>query len=430
MSNSTYASRMGAPVAESSALGDEGISLAQLDEELSAARALSQDTLERGDMTYVPGAEVAAASRAGMIAFFESNALYRDRFPAVGRFEAELVKASADLFHASEPLGSITSGGTESILLAVKAARDRARAERPEVTRPEMVVPYSAHPAFWKAAELFGLTVVETPLRDDTLPDLDAYEAAITDQTVFMMGSLPSYPTGRVEPLEEMASLAADRGIHFHADGCMGGFFLPFVEALGAREPVPDFRTRGISTISADLHKFGYAYTKGVSVVLHAGRASFEHQIWSFKPKFRGDAESWYITAGLGGSRSGAPVAAAWSVMRHLGREGFLRRTRETLELMRQICDGIDNIPGLRMVRAPDVPLIAYTSDDYDIFGVADGMSGRGWVVHPDEWPERCMRTLLPWGMRRHADRFLSDLRDVAADVASGRLTSTAGVSY
>jgi sphinganine-1-phosphate aldolase len=427
-----FADRMSTRIdVENPAMGEQGISLEELNEQLSEARERSAVTIERGDMTYYsPGTETAAAAKAGVVAFFQSNALYRDRYPAVVQFEAELITTAATLMHAPEPIGTITSGGTESIFLAVASARERARAERPSIERPEMVVPYSAHPAFWKAGHMLGVEVIETPLGDDMLPDLDAFEQAFTPRTIFAMGSTPSFPTTLVEPIALMAEIASAREVPFHMDACMGGFFLPFVEQLGAIEQVPDFRVPGVTSISADFHKFGYSYAKGASVLLHREQSGYDYQRWEFRPHFRGDADTWYVTPGLAGSRSGSPIAAAWAVMRFLGRDGFLARTRETLDMMQRFSDGLDEIEGMRLVVPPAVPLISYTSDPFDIFLIAHGMAERGWVVHPDEWPVRCMRNMFPIGMTDHIDRFLGDLAELAGLANRGDLVTKATVSY
>ena len=209
-------------------------------------------------ISYPAGDDVLRVAQEAYLAFFSTNALYPTVFPSLARFEREVVEMAAGLLHGDHAVGAISSGGSESILLGVKAARDRARELRPDVAAPEMVMPESAHPAFWKAAELFGLKVVATPLTKDGVVDVPAYHAAVNDNTVLMVGSAPSGALGMIDPIPAMAAPAEERNISFHVDACVGGFFLPFVEKLGYPVTPWDFRVPGVTTISADLHKFGY----------------------------------------------------------------------------------------------------------------------------------------------------------------------------
>lgn len=411
------------------ALQARGVDAEELAAQLARARSESDTAIARGDMTYLPGADVSDAAQQGLLSAFESNAVYAANFPQVVRFERELVTSAAELFHAPGVYGSVTSGGTESIILAVLSARQRFRRLYGTAVVPEIVLPHSAHPAFWKAADYLGLVVVETRLDDDQLPDVAAFSAALGEHTALAVASAPSYPTGRVEPVDQLAAAAHARGVPLHVDGCLGGFFLPFAERLGARVGMPDFRIPGVTSISADLHKFGYASVKGTSVLVHRDEQGYDDRRWTFSPGFRTD-DAWYGTENLTGSRSGGPSAAAWAVQRLLGEEGFLERTRETLAMMDDFGAAIEAIPGLRLVHRPDVPLISWTSDDFDIFVLAQHMLDRAWVVHADTWPVRCMRNLFPWGMRQHLAAFVADLSEGAALASNGELTSTASVSY
>lgn len=408
------------------ALPTQGISLEELKDTMAEARDQSATILERGDITYVPGASVLRAARTGFDAFFESNPIYGDAFPAVGRFTSDIIQTSAELFHAPQATGTLTSGGTESILLAVKGARD-LYAQRNPGDRGEILVVETAHPAFWRGAQLFGLDIVSVPLNGLLQVDVEEYAAAVTDRTALMVGSAPSYSTGVVDPIRQMAEGAARHGIPFHVDGCMGGWFLPFAERVGASVAMPDFRIEGVTTISADLHKYGYASTKGVSVLLTRTEELKRLQGFEFRTPA---GELLYETEGLLGSRPGGPIAAAWSVLRHLGQDGFEQRTRETLELMGRVVDAIEQTDGLELAFRPHIPLIAYRSDEFDVFSVATGLRERGWAVHADTYPIRLLRSLWPWGLRAHIDRFVTDLGDVAALAAQGRLEPAAHVAY
>lgn len=375
--------------------------------------------------TYPAGDDVLAVAKEAYLRFFSTNPLYASSvFASLARMEREVVDWTAGLLHAPDGRGSITSGGSESILMGVKIARDRARELHPEITAPEMVVPLSAHPAFWKAAHYFGLTVVRAPLRDDLQLDVDAYRRLITDDTVLLVGSAPSLTLGMVDPIEELAPIAHERGISFHVDSCVGGYFLPFAEQLGRPIPRFDFRVPGVTTISADLHKFGYT-AKGASCVI-----SRDPDVFRFQPFHFGAPErpaDWYVTPSMTGTRPGGAIAAAWAVLRYLGQDGYRRLVGQALAYMDRFRAGIDAIPGLRVLGDPAMTVFGYTSDTLDIFAIAKGLTERGWMVFPDEWPVRAIRFMQSPGHEPYIDRYLADLREVADLVRSGALTADGG---
>ena len=213
--------------------------------------------------------EVDEIGRKALEMFHATNALGMAAFPSIRKFEAELVGWALDLFNAEDGCGSVTSGGTESIFLAVKTAREWARRHRPDVTAPKMVMPHSAHPAFDKAAKYLCMEPVRVPLQDDLRADVAAIKAEIDERTVFMMGSAPQFTFGLFDQIDELAAIADERNIWFHTDACVGGFLSPFAESLGYDIPPWDFRVRGVKSISADLHKYGFA-PKGASIVAFA----------------------------------------------------------------------------------------------------------------------------------------------------------------
>ncbi|MFN8621510.1 MAG: aminotransferase class V-fold PLP-dependent enzyme [Chloroflexota bacterium] len=375
--------------------------------------------------TYPAGDEVLAVAKDAYLRFFSTNPLYASSlFHSLTAMEREVVAMTADLLHAPDGRGSITSGGSESILMGVKIARDRARELHPGITAPEMVVPLSAHPAFWKAAHYFGLTVRRAPLREDFQLDVDAYRALIGPDTVLLVGSAPSLTLGMVDPVEELAPIAAERGISFHVDSCVGGYFLPFAEQLGRPIPRFDFRVPGVTTISADLHKFGYA-AKGASCIISRDPDIFRFQPFAFGAPER--PADWYVTPSMTGTRPGGAIAAAWAVLNHLGRDGYLRLTATALAYMDRFRAGIDAIPGLRVLGDPAMTVFGYTSDTLDIFAIAAGLTERGWMVFPDEWPVKAIRFMQSPGHEPYIDRYLADLREVAEEVRSGRLTAEGG---
>ncbi|MFQ5665261.1 MAG: aminotransferase class V-fold PLP-dependent enzyme [Candidatus Binatia bacterium] len=357
-------------------------------------------------LVYPASEDVDEVLRDAINLYLFENALNPFRFPSLRRMEADVVSMTTTLLHGGDSAaGAMTSGGTESILLAVKTARDRARQER-GITRPEMVVPRSAHPAFAKAAQYLCVDLKQVPLRDDLRADVKAAAALITAQTVLLVGSAPSYPHGVIDPIPELAALAAARDIAFHTDACVGGFLLPFLEQLGYAVPGFDFRVPGVTTISADVHKYGYC-TKGASVIAHRTHTTLQHQMFLY--------DQWpgglYGSAAMAGTRPAAPIAAAWAVMNYLGEAGYLRLQSVVMETTRKLRAGIEAIAGLHIWGDPDASLLAFGSDQFDIRAVADVMDDRGWHLDRQENPAALHMMVTP----NHAkiiDAFLADLRD------------------
>jgi sphinganine-1-phosphate aldolase len=373
---------------------------------------------------YPAGDDVLEVAKEAYLEFFSTNALLPSLFPSLAQFEREVIDMTAHLLHGEAATGSITSGGSESILMGVKSARDRARVLHPEISAPEMVVPVSAHPAFWKAAHYFGLNVIRAPLRDDLELDLEGYRKAITPNTVLLVASAPGLTLGMVDPISELGALASDRGIGLHVDACVGGFFLPFVEMLGYPLPVWDFRVPGVTTISADLHKFGYT-AKGASVIMSRDAEVFSHQVFRFGAPER--AEDWYVTPSMTGTRPGGAVAAAWAVMMYLGQDGYLRLVDQTMRYLRRWWDAINGIPDLYVMGAPVMSVFSFTSRTLDIFAIADGLEERGWMLFRDTYPVKAIRFMQSPGHEPYVAKFIADLREVTELVRSGALTSAGG---
>ena len=373
-------------------------------------------------VSYPAGDDVLEVAQQAYIDFFSVNALYPSIFPSTARFEREVIEMTAGLLHGESAVGAISSGGTESNLLGVKSARDRARALRPEVTEPEIVAPESAHPSFQKAADYFGLRLVSTPLTSEGLVDVPAYHAAVTDNTVLMVGSAPSTMLGMVDPIPEMAAPAAERGIGFHVDACVGGYFLPFTEKLGYEVTPWDFRVPGVTTISADLHKFGYT-AKGASAIVSRDADIFQCQVFDYGPPKR--PQGYYVTPTIAGSRPGGAIAAAWAVMMYLGEEGYMRLVDGTMRYMRRFQERIDAIEGLVVLGKPDMSLFAYTSTTMDIYAIAAGLEERCWMVSKDTVPFKAIRFMQSPGHEPYVDAYLSDLEDVVELVAAGKITAS-----
>jgi glutamate/tyrosine decarboxylase-like PLP-dependent enzyme len=365
-------------------------------------------------LVYPAGEEVDEILADACNLYLHENALNPLRFPSLREMEIEVVGDTAELLHAPAGAGGcMTSGGTESIVMAVLAARERARKER-GVTSPTLVAPRTAHPAFAKAAKYLGLELVQIPLDADLRADLAAAEQLVDERTALVVGSAPNYPFGTVDPIPALAALAAQRGISMHVDGCLGGFLLPFWERLG--EPVPpfDFRVPGVSTMSADVHKYGYC-VKGASVLLHRDEthlAKYQRFLYSDWPG------GLYFSQAIAGTRAAAPIAAAWAVTRRLGELGYVALARRVREATRCIQAGIAEIPGLRLIGAPVMSVFAFTSDAADPFAIADRLEERGWCVDRQKGPDAMHLMLSP----RHADvadEFVADLRAAAANAGA-----------
>jgi glutamate/tyrosine decarboxylase-like PLP-dependent enzyme len=307
--------------------------------------------------------------------------------------------------------GVVTSGGTESIMLAMKTYRDWAEAER-GVKSPNMVLPVTAHAAFDKAAHCFRIEPIKIPVGDDCRAVVDEARKAVGRNTIAVVGSAPGFPHGVIDPIEELSELARERHVGFHTDACLGGFVLPFARKLGRAVPPFDFALPGVTSMSADTHKYGYA-AKGTSVVLYRSRDLRRHQF------FR--TTDWpgglYASPTFAGSRPGGLSAACWAAMVAIGEEGYLRATEAILDTAAEIKRGVAAIPGLRVMGDP-LWVIAFASDDLDIYRVLDFMSHRRWNLnglHKPPCVHLCvtLRHTLP-GV---ATRFLDDLRNAVDHV-------------
>jgi glutamate/tyrosine decarboxylase-like PLP-dependent enzyme len=358
-------------------------------------------------LVYNAGEDVMAVAKDAYLRFFSENALNPMAFPSLRRFERDVVKMVGGLFGGPDGFaGTLTSGGTESLLMAVKSAREHAKATRPGVTKPEMVVPITIHPAVEKAAHYFGVKAVHAPLRDDFRVDPKKAMELVTDQTILMMGSAPAYPHGVVDPIEELAGFAKERGLLFHVDACVGGMLLPWLERLGRKVPAWDFRVPGVTSISADLHKYGYT-AKGASTVIYRSRElrRFQHFVYTDWPG------GIYASPSVTGTRPGGPIAAAWAVLNYLGEDGYLRIARQTLDATNQLIEGISAIPGLRVMGRPDATIFAFTSDEVDVFMLGEAMGARGWKVDRQQLPAALHLMVTP-GHLAVAGQFLADLRE------------------
>ena len=346
----------------------------------------------------------------------QSNPLHLDVWPSAAKFEAEIVAMTARMLGADgavpdEVVGTVTSGGTESIMLAMKTYRDRAQ-QRDGIATPAMVVPETAHAAFDKAAHSFTMRQVKVPVGPDERADVAATAAAIDDDTCVVVGSAPSFPHGLIDPIEGLSELARQRGIGFHTDACLGGFILPWAERLGADVPGFDFRLPGVTSMSADTHKFGYA-AKGTSVILYRGADLRRFQYFT--------TTDWpggvYGTPSFAGSRAGGLSAACWAALVSIGEEGYLEATREILAAAQVIKDGVREIGELDLIGDP-LFVVAFRSDTLDVYRLMDAMTERGWSLNGLHRPPSVHICVT----RRHAregvcEQFVSDLGAAVAEV-------------
>ena len=364
------------------------------------------------------GDEVREVAERAARLFLHENALNTSAFPSLGEIQSELCGWTAELLHGpAGTAGFLTSGGTESILCAVEAARERARSER-SVVDPEIVLAESAHAAFHKGAHLFGLRTQVVPVTDAWTVDLDAMADAIGPKTALVVASAPQYPQGVVDPVAEIAELAASVGASCHVDACMGGFVLPFAaiedpDAWGS--PPWDLAVEGVTTISADLHKLGYA-PKGASVILHRSRQLRRYQTFDFDGWLGGR----YVTPNLQGTRSGLPMAAAWAVVRHLGMDGYRRLVRSTIEAADRIRAGVRAVDGLTVPGDPRHHLLSITSDpscgeSIDVFALGDAMAARGWH-HDRQGPPDGLHLTVSAGNAPIVAEWLEDLAEAVIE--------------
>jgi glutamate/tyrosine decarboxylase-like PLP-dependent enzyme len=336
-----------------------------------------------------------------------------------------------DLLHAPpEATATFTSGGTESILLAIKTARDWARATK-GITEPNMVLPRTAHPAFDRAAEYFGVRAIRVPTtRNDFRADVAAMAERIDRDTILLLGSAPNYPFGVFDPIREIAALAEERGLWMHVDACVGGFLAPFVRRLGYDIPDFDFAIPGVTSISADLHKYGYA-PKGASLMLLRDRALQQHQTFTFSGWERGT----YASNTVQGTRAGGAVAAAWAVMNYLGQDGYTHWARVIMDTVETLTRGINAIPGLAVLEPHELCIFVYRSTDpaLDIGLVAEAMTRRDWFVGRQAEPPGIHLHLNPVHAET-AELYLADLAASVAEVreagARARAAQPAGQTY
>jgi glutamate/tyrosine decarboxylase-like PLP-dependent enzyme len=362
--------------------------------------------------------------------FSHVNALQRDICPSATRFEAEIIAMTLDLLNAgavtdSEPVGLVSSGGTGSICHALLAYRDHAAATRGTV-RPNVVKPETAHPAFDKACHLFGIELRTAPVDPTTtLVDTEWVAKSVDDGTIAIIGSACNYGYGTVDPIEELSDIALERGIGLHVDGCLGGWILPFGQELGYDIPVFDFRIPGVTSISADTHKYGYAL-KGASELTFRDKAVRNAQYF-FNTSWSGGK---YCSPGMDGSRSGGLLAATWASMIQLGREGYRGYAEQIFATSASMQAAVRSHPELRILGHPSF-LFSFTSDEFDVYHVNDSMREKGWRFNGQQYPNALhMAVTRPQTQPGVAEAFAADLAEAVTYAAAQTGDPKSGAVY
>ncbi len=339
--------------------------------------------------------------------YLHENYLNPFAFPSLLRMERQVVAMGADLVHGNPRGGKLTSGGTESLFLAVQVARDHARTVR-GIGEPTIVLPSTAHPAFAKACHYLDVAEVRVPVGPDGRADVAATAAAADERTALVVGSAPCYPYGVVDPIPELAALAGERGALCHVDACLGGWLLPFLERLGEPLPPWDFRVDGVTSLSADIHKYGWCF-KGASLLLHRDEDMLPLQYFLFD----GWPGGLYGSATTAGTRPAAPIAAAWATITHLGMEGYLRLAEQVRSASAALRAGVAAVPGLHVTGDPVPGVLEIAADDeVDIGAVADVLEDRGW--HLDRQQGGLHAIVSPSHVGAAPD-LLADLADAVA---------------
>jgi sphinganine-1-phosphate aldolase len=377
-------------------------------------------------LVFYPGEEVAEVGRRAYTRFFMENALSPASFRSLSRMESEVAGMTASLLHAPDSaVGNMTSGGTESILCAVRSAMAFSKGKVPKGGKGNIVMPETAHPAFNKAADYFGLELRTVKCHGDALTvSADDMAALMDAATVMVVASAPAYPHGIIDPVEAIGAVAKARGIWLHVDACVGGFLIPFIERIG--EPVMpfDFRLQGVCSISLDLHKYAYA-PKGASVVMYREATLRRGQYYVYS-QWPGGL---YASPSVSGTRSGGAIAAAWAVMRFMGAQGYGDYARQTLDAARRIQEAVRSMDGIRVTGEPLLPVFSIMSEGkVDIYRLGDALSARGWHLDRQLSPPS-LHLSVTFGNVPFVEEFIADLRDSVAEVTGKGVRNLAGTA-
>jgi glutamate/tyrosine decarboxylase-like PLP-dependent enzyme len=357
--------------------------------------------------------------------FHADNGFFSLYLPFIGDIESELMSMCTSLFNPQgDSTASMTSGGSESIFAAMHAAREWSYRNRPKMNPPEVIIPYSAHAAFDKACHYFNLKLVRTPIGDDYRADLEAMEQGINENTICLVGSAPCWSFGRYDPISEIGALAEKYNLWMHVDACVGGYLAPFVEKLGVELPPWDFRVPGVKSISADLHKYGYC-PKPCSTIIWRSEGYLDYHYvhpenWPAGP---------YRMVGMAGSRSAGPIFAAWSVLKYLGEEGYVRLARQLMETKEKLTTGARAIDGLTTLDIDLMPM-AIASTSVDLKKVMAGMTEKGWILLGNYEPPLINIPVDGATDDTVVDTFLTELKEVVKRAQSGDLKEESELRY
>ncbi len=370
---------------------------------------------------YDAGEEAKQLLKDAFTSYLTENGLDPTSFPSCMELEKDVIGMAVDLLNGGDDAtGTFTSGGTESILLSLKTTRDYYRDVKPEIKTPEILMPTTAHPAFHKACHYFDLKAVLVDVDDDFRAIPEKMEAAITPNTILMVGSAPSYAHGAIDPIEALGQIALRHDLRLHVDACVGGMYLPFARELGYDIPEFDLGVPGVTQLSMDFHKWGYA-AKGASCILYKDRAIRRYQIFSYA-NWTGYA---VINPGITSTKSGGPVAACWAILNHLGKEGYLRLVDESQKATARILDAVAAIEGMEVMGDPRVNMIAIRAIDFDIFPLAEEMKNRGWYIQPQFGYANSTENLhlsVGYHNAKAVDEFVLDLTEVAHSTRQAQL--------
>lgn len=368
--------------------------------------------------------ELTALTTAVYRKFAWTNPLHPDVFPYIRKMEAEVIQWCVNIFNGGkDACGSMTSGGTESILMAMRVYREIGY-ER-GIEYPEIIVPASAHSAFKKAGDYFRMKVTRVPVDPRTRQvNLGAMAGAISKNTVALVSSAPQFPHGIVDQIQEIAQLARKNGIGMHVDCCLGGFIVPFMEKAGFEMEPFDFRVKGVTSISADTHKYGYA-PKGTSVIMYANKELRQRQYF-VDPMWQGGI---YASPTIAGSRPGGLIAATWATMMYMGMDGYVDATRKVVSVTRRILKELRKIPGLYILGSPKGSVFAFSSKEFDIFRLSTELMEKGWNLNILQHPGSIHLAVTVVHTREGvADRFITDVRESTEEILKNPKAATTGV--
>ena len=408
----------------------QGLSKREILQTLQAFKSRDLDWSAGKVLAYVyhPGEDPADVTREAYVTFLSENGLDPTVFPSLLKLEMDVVRAVINLLRGdSNAVGHLTTGGTESIMLAVKTARDKARADHPEISQPEMILPRSAHAAFHKAAHYLSVKPVLLDIDPQTFKvRAEEMRAAITPNTVLLVASAPNYSQGVIDPIAEIAEVAQEHKLLFHVDACVGGLHLSFMRKLGYEVPDFDFTVPGVTSISTDLHKYGYA-AKGCSAIMYRSKDIRKYQIFAST-----DTTGYtLINPTMLSSKTGGPMAGAWAILNFLGEAGYRDIVRRVQEAAHKLMQGIQAIDGLQVLGEPAMCMFSFKSDTINVYQLADEMSKRGWYLQGQFSTPLTPRNLhisVSQGTVHNVDTLLEDLRECVVIVKGAAPVDTAAI--